>query len=481
VDAGFRWGVLGPQLERLYSEAVRTARRVTASAGSNARTAPPARACRALLVGVHPLPGDADLRGLSFPGHRTEQFEAALKAAGCDVQSVLLDEEPGSPPSPGARRALAPEVFRAGRELQRVHDAFEPDVVVAAGGFHAARVTAGLDTDRPRWIDLPGDLAAEGQLRAVAAGTPALADHLAVLARSLSVGDRFSVVGPSQRLALLGQLGLSGRLTPEVVGRDPVSVVPVASRGPDRPPELPAEGFRALWAGGYNTWMDAETLLDGLEKAMARHPLLTFVSMGGAVPGHSEDLHRQFWERVRASPFAGRFHDHGRLPRREAVELLASCHVVLCVSRRSLEAELGARLRVVEACAHGRPAVVTALGDLARDVAESDAGELVPAGDPDALAAALARLGGERDALARAGRRARSLWERRWTYAVATAALAAWARHPDRWPVPVVGDGSALHEDRLRLQAELDAIRSSYTFRALRLLDRVLGRGGGAR
>jgi len=481
VEAGFRWSVLGGRLERIY--------RAAASAAPGGDRPEPARAPgglrpgarRALLVGVHPLPADGDLRGLSFPGHRTEQFQAALAAVGCDVECVLLDEENGSAPPGGGRRLLAPGVFRAGRELQRLHDAFAPDVVVAAGGFHAARVAAHLRTDRPRWIDLPGDLAAEGQLRAATADTGALLDYLSVLTRSLAVGDRFSVVGPSHRLALLGQLGLAGRLVGEVIGREPVCVVPLACRGPAAPPELPAEGFRALWAGGYNTWMDAETLMGGLEAAMARHPGLAFVSMGGAVPGHAEDVHRRFWERARASPYARRFQDCGRLPRRNALDLVASCHIVLCVSRRSLEAELGARQRVVEAFAHGRPAVVTALGDLARDVAESDSGPLVPPGEPEAVAAALVRLAEDRGTLVRMGRRARALWERRWTYEASTPALSAWAAVPERWPAPVLGDGSVLHEERVRLQAELDEIRSSHTFRALRLLDRMLGRGRPAR
>jgi hypothetical protein len=51
-----------------------------------------------------------------------------------------------------------------------------------------------------------------------------------------------------------------------------------------------------------------------------------------------------------------------------------------------------------------------------------------------------------------------------------------WAARPSRWPAPATG--AAARDDRLlKLQSELDHIRQSRTFRALRLLDRWLGRG----
>ena len=150
-----------------------------------------------------------------FPGHRKAQFRDALLRAGCVVETVLLDEEgTGAGVAREGTHVLSAPAFRDGHALQRVHDAFAPEVAVAAGGYHAARVVSGLDTAAARWIDLPGDLAAEGQLRAAADGGDAvLADYLAVLHRALDVADRLSVVGPSQRLALLGQLGARGRLT----------------------------------------------------------------------------------------------------------------------------------------------------------------------------------------------------------------------------------------------------------------------------
>ena len=434
---------------------------------------------RVLLVGVHPLPADEQAFGLGFPGHRTAQFRDALRESGCVVETVLLDEEGAAAAAPtDGMRILRPGDFRSGQALQRLHDSFGPDAVVAAGGYHAARVVSGLSSGAALWIDLPGDLAAEGQLRAAASGDDGmLADYLAVLDRALAVGDRFSVVGPSQRLALLGQLGARGRLTAETAGRDPVAVVPVASDGPAAPPALPAGPLRVVSSGGYNTWLDPDTMFDGLEQAMARCEGILFVSTGGPVFDGETSTHRAFWARARASRFAARFEDRGRVMRAEARAVLAAGHVALAIARPSLEAELGSRQRAVEALAYGRPVLLTGLGDLAASIEEAEAGVAVRPGDAAGLAEALLRLAADRTVLAAQARSARALWEANATPRATTAALREWAARPTRWPA---ARGAAAREGDhrlLRLQSELDHIRGSLTFRGLRFLDRLLGRG----
>jgi glycosyltransferase involved in cell wall biosynthesis len=472
VDARHRWDVIGRQVEAIYVE-------VLASGARPARV--PARPRRVLLVGVRPLPGDLDARHLSFPGHRTEQFGAALRGAGCDVVSVLLDEDAASPAAAAAAdvRVLAPEPFRGGAELQRVHDGVQPDVVVSAGGYHAARVVAALRTPHPRFVDLAGDLAAEGQVRAVSAGDLVLADYLAVLASALARGDAFSVVGARQRLVVLGQLGLAGRLTAEGLGEEPVHVVPPSATGPAAAPPLPEGPFTLLFSGGYNAWMDVDVLFESVSRAMAARPDLRFVSTGGPIPGHEQECHARFWSRARASPLAGRFQDRGRVPRRAFLDLLSSCHAVIAVSRRSLEAEVGSRQRVVETLAHGRAVVISSGSDLATDVVAADAGVAAEPGDVAGLAAALARLAESRETAAAAGARARALWEARYTAAATTGPLRAWVEEPRRWPPSALGDDAraAWAGERVRLQQELDVFRGSLTFRALRVLDRMLGRG----
>jgi glycosyltransferase involved in cell wall biosynthesis len=466
IEAGFRWDAIGRAIEPIYREVAAKPR------GRSAASRP-----RVLLIGASPWPREPEARCLSFAGHRAEQFASALTQAGCGVEAVLLDGE-GTPRSERPARLLSLESFRAGRELQRAHDELRPDVVVAAGGYHMARAAAHLVTDRPRVIDLAGDLAAEGQLRGLPAGGDGVVEHLTVLAEALAAGDFFTVAGPSQRLALLGQLGLAGRLTAESVAREPVGVVPLAAPGPDAPPPLPEGALQVLWAGGYNTWMDGETLLAALEDVMAEREDVVFRSTGGPIPSHDERSHATFWQRARRSRFADRLRDLGRLPRREALAALATSHVVVAITRSCLEAELGSRQRLVEALAYGRAIVATDLGDLPRAIAEAGAGLSVPAGDPGALASALLRFARDRDELAPCGRRARDLWERRYTYVATAGPLVDFMAHPERWPPSVLGDSAAAVRAQLfRARSDLDLIRSSRTFRLLRLVDRLLGRG----
>jgi len=252
--------------------------------------------------------------------------------------------------------------------------------------------------------------------------------------------------------------------------------VPVACEGPAAAPALPGGPLRVLSAGGYNTWVDTDTLFAGLEEAMARCPDLVFVSTGGPVFEH-DSAHRVFWERARASRFAARFRDLGRVTRPALRQALAESHVALSIARRSLEAELGSRQRAVEAMAYGRPVVITGLGDLARAIDEAGAGVAVAPGDPAALAGALVGLAEDRAALAARGRSARALWEETGRPETTAAPILEWAARPSRWPAPG-GSAAAATDDRvLKLQSELDHIRQSRTFRALRLLDRWLGRG----
>ena len=85
----------------------------------------------------------------------------------------------------------------------------------------------------------------------------------------------------------------------------------------------------------------------------------------------------------------------------------------------------GFGLVALEAMACGRPIVTTPVPGMAPDVEEAATGWIVPAGDTAALAAAIVRLAGAREALAKAGARARALVERRFSWDVAARAYAA--------------------------------------------------------
>lgn len=92
----------------------------------------------------------------------------------------------------------------------------------------------------------------------------------------------------------------------------------------------------------------------------------------------------------------------GFLPPDELQRLYARAAVVACPSRRE-----GFGVACLEAMAHGRPIVASAVGGLKDLVVDGETGVLVPPRDPRALRSALERLLGDRDlrlALGAAGR-----------------------------------------------------------------------------
>jgi glycosyltransferase involved in cell wall biosynthesis len=104
---------------------------------------------------------------------------------------------------------------------------------------------------------------------------------------------------------------------------------------------------------------------------------------------------------------------YGFVPHEELQRLYARAAVVACPSRRE-----GFGVACLEAMAHGRPVVASAVGGLRDLVVHEETGLLVPPRDPSALRAALERLLGDRELRLRLGtagqERARTQfsWER---------------------------------------------------------------------
>jgi glycosyltransferase involved in cell wall biosynthesis len=89
----------------------------------------------------------------------------------------------------------------------------------------------------------------------------------------------------------------------------------------------------------------------------------------------------------------------GFLPEAEVDELMRAASLVVLPYRRT-----DASGALATAIGHGRPAVVSDVGSLGETVNDFGAGEVVPPGDHQALAAACARLLGDRERLAAAYR-----------------------------------------------------------------------------
>jgi glycosyltransferase involved in cell wall biosynthesis len=385
-------------------------------------------------------------------GLRTIHLVSALVEGGCDVLVVvvLADDDSGAVGLPESlvlcgREVSLIETTEAGMatvELVRSVQSFAPDAFVGITAMGAA-LACELVGDTPFWADVFGDLMAEAQAKAaVYDNDTALARFWGLLVRTLSRADRLSAVSARQADALVGQLGVAGRLSKATSGEALVHVVPCAAQEVGSIGQadvgmlrrrLGLEGAQViLWSGSFNTWCDVDTLFDAVTIVMQRCPQVHFVATGGAVAGHDERTYERFRRRVDADDLAPRFHLEGWVQSSQLPVYYALADVAVNVEIASYERRLGSENRVVEWLAAGVPVVTTAESEQGERLAAAGIVEAVAAGDADAISARLVELLSDADRL-------RSMSEISTGYArdylgfVATAApLVDWARSPTR-------------------------------------------------
>ncbi len=283
-------------------------------------------------------------------------------------------------------------------------------VSVYAASF-AARAGLGL----PLWADMFGDLMAEAQAKAVAEDDDfPLAHFWTLMLPALERADRFSAVSRAQADALVGQLGLAGRLSRATAGQELVAVMPCAAAVPAvcavpepaavasdaavarRLAALPADAFVALWSGGFNTWCDVPTLTAALDVALQQCRSLHVVVVGGAIPRHHEKAWADFVVWHAGCPHRERVHLCGWVDSGELPALYARADVGLLVERPSYERRLGAENRVAEWVAHGVVPVTSACSEAGRALCEAGAAFAFAPGEPADLARVLVGLAADR-------------------------------------------------------------------------------------
>ena len=429
---------------------------------------------RVVLVGSGPLP-ETNPSGVSFPQLRCSHFMDAIREEH-EVGLVLL-QSPRAPVPEG----LAVQVISddKGIELQKARDfaaKFGAEVVVGGGPYSPARVAAGIAEERPLWIDVPGDPYAEAQAKSAHSGERGHTREMrAAYAQAMVRADAFSVVSRAQRHALLGQLGILGRLESAPVHRDWVHVLPVGYGFSDlrgRPPKAKAAGELVVaLCGGYNTWTDGETLLQGLLLAMKHLPEMRVVSTGGAIPGHHNATYEAFRAQALSSPFAQRFTFHGWVPHKILPELLREAHVGLCLDRHGVEPELGSRTRVLFYLHQGLQVVATSRTELCEELAGLRMIQPVAQSSPTEVAEALVDVA-RSSGVPRSVERAQSYLQERMAPSQTFGPLIEWLKAPlrvERGIDPTV----EITEELQRVRAELAEVHATATWRAAGAADRL--------
>lgn len=375
---------------------------------------PPSSLPKILVAGVGPVPPEATER-LFAPGLRVWGIANSLASVGHPVRLATVQFS-GAPLEKLSVRDLhtfdsaknhtdlpAPREVALGKEglsraLSREAEDFGARAAIGCSDL-INRELGLIESDLPIWCDFFGDPMAERQMLARLHKSDAgLADQWKTLVPALTRGDRFSGCSRYQLGAICGELAAVGRMNSLTADEQLVYLLrpwisPVQSdtkSGPlVRGVLLPTDDLLAIHTGGFNTWVDVETLFAALEIAMSRNPQLHYATTGGAIPGHNEDSFRRFEELVNGSPNASRYHFLGWLPLGKVNAAIAEGDFAINVDRSCPEGWLGTRNRVMDWLLQFRPVISTVGCELVQDLADRGFIAGVPQGAPEEIAKAI--------------------------------------------------------------------------------------------
>jgi len=326
--------------------------------------------------------------------------------------------------------------------LQQAHDSSDYDCIVAVN-VNAAAIAARLRTHLPMWCDLMGHMMGEAQAKCGVERSNELLLHFwSRQRRALRRADKVSVSAHKQMYAVLGELGVLGRLGFENAAHPFCAVVPIAADPMFLDLDLPVatkrfrgdlfpeESFTVLWTGGYNTWTDVETLAAALSLAMEQVPRMRFVSTGGAIPGHNESTYPQFQDLMRRSGYIDRCHFLGWVEGEEIPPLYAECDLGLNIDGLNYETLLGGRNRLVNMMAAGLPVLTTLGTELSEIICDNRLGYTVHIGKVQEFADALIRASKISPERRQLGQRGRSYVKEHFSPEAVMRPLLKWAAAP---------------------------------------------------
>jgi len=365
----------------------------------------------------------ADLPDSPFPVWSVDDHGLADLEKWCDVlifQGWLIHNRP----------------FLVGSEKIIVADVYDP--------LHLEQLEQGRDEGR------------RGRVLAVQSAT-------AVLNEQLLRGDFFLCASEKQRDFWLGQLSALGRINPVTYDEDETlrSLITVVPFGvPEKPPVrtrpaikgvvpgIGADDQVLLWGGGIYNWFDPLTLLRAVDRLRAHRPDVRLFFMGLKHPNPDIPEMRMA---VAARELSNRlgltgthvFFNEGWVDYDDRQNYLLDADIGVSTHLDHVETSMSFRTRILDHLWASLPTVSTR-GDALADVIEARAlGITVPAGDVDALEAALARLLDDDGLRSTMGANAAGL-AAELTWPQVLAPLVAFCRAPRRAPDlldPAVGAG----------------------------------------
>ena len=232
----------------------------------------------------------------------------------------------------------------------------------------------------------------------------------------LKRADKFSCVSDPQKFAVLGELGVFGRILAETFGykftygipngteifegeeaifdkeRNEETVFKIKNIFGKENVGIANDVFVLLWVGGYNTWVDESTLFAGVSAAMEKCSKLYFVSTGGQIPGLDSGTFLRFKKLIDESEFRDRFVFLGWVESSDIPYIYARANAGLNIDRKCAETYTGARNRINEMMKFGVPVITTLGSEISYEVNARASGIAFKSGKPEFLTDAIVSM-----------------------------------------------------------------------------------------
>jgi len=289
------------------------------------------------------------------------------------------------------------------RELKKIMRLTKFKAVVGVNNYPSYLIAL-IKPKIPFWADLNGWLMSEGQAQAAITQNDSFLPFLWQREKKiLLAADKISTVSIPQKYAIFGELASLGRLNSQTNMYDFIEVIPNAtekfitdesrvSSPLFRGVKIPKNAFVVAFIGGYNTWVDEDTLFKGLELSIKKNPNIYFVSTGGGLHGLNNKTFQRFQKLINTSVYKKHFYFLGWVKTEEMSAVYAESDCGINVDKLCVETLTGARNRINEMLKLKLPVITTLGSEIAEDVQNHKLGLTVQSGDSLDLANAILKL-----------------------------------------------------------------------------------------
>ena len=400
---------------------------------------------RVFALGYAPLPFEDTVKNIA-PGNRTWQLIQPLLDDGHDIcliafriPNAYINDPPNLISIPDYPRliyySLPSYRLYDTPYLQELMENFQPDCVLGIM-TEASSYLARINPSLPFWADLYGSAIAEAQIQAhVKDSNHQLQYVLASEKQILQSADKISTVSSNQRFAVIGELGLVGRLNSYTTGYEFVHVMPTSlpiTQVSDidisllREHNIPEDSFVILSSGGYNNWTDEEILFNGIVGAIQQDTRIHFISTGGQIEGHDDYTYHKFTARVQQSIYKDHFHLLSWVNQPLLRQLYQVCDVGIIADKSCYETELGSRTRLMAWVDAGLVPIINPIAEIAIAMINANFAFSFPQGDADHLSDTLINLASNPTLLNAARQHGESYFKEQYSIDQTTAPLVNW-------------------------------------------------------